>query len=95
MDYQDADGNRYSVASTVVKQAFTDGAGSELVAPGFAPDADLDKARAGQAMLSINDQPAGPDIIAVALGGRLESANEHLQRLGLSLIPDEPEVDDG
>jgi hypothetical protein len=43
-------------------------------------------------MLSINDLPAAPDIIAVVIGGRLDSAQDHIETLGLTSVPMEEPV---
>lgn len=88
--YQDADGNLYAVASTVVKEVFVTGASSELAAPSFAPDADLEAAGRSQALLNIGslEHPvqATPDSIAVILGDRLESALDQVAALGLEAV---------
>jgi len=85
--WQDADGNRYTLCSTVAKQVFFDNAGQPLQAPDHAPDADLAAATRAQALLSINADPARPDIIAAIVGGRLDSAQDHIAALGLTRIP--------
>jgi len=85
--YQDADGNLYSVASTVAKPIFAQLAGQPLQAPAHAPDMDLEAATRAQALLMINGGTASPDVIAVILGGRLESAQDHIAALGLSRVP--------
>ena len=84
--YQDADGNLYSVASTVAKPIFAQLAGQPLQAPGHAPDMDLAAATRAQALLRINSGIASPDVIAVILGNRLESAQDHIVTLGLTSI---------
>lgn len=65
--WEDAIGNLYSVASTLVTDAFVTGAASQLVAPDFAPDVDLTAAGRAQAALVIYDPDvpvqAGPDRI--------------------------------
>ena len=85
--YQDAQGNLYAVASTVVKPIFSQLAGQPLQAPDHAPDMDLAGATRAQALLQINNGIASPDVIAVILGDRLESAQDHIAALGLSLVP--------
>ena len=85
--YQDADGNLYSVASTVAKPLFAQLAGQPLQAPGHAPDMDLAAATRAQALLQINGGTASPDVIAVILGDRKESAQDHIAALGLSRVP--------
>jgi len=85
--YQDASGNLYAVASTVTKPIFAEMAGQPLQAPEHAPDMDLAAATRAQALLQINGGIASPDVIAVILGGRLESAQDHIAALGLSRVP--------
>ena len=85
--YQDADGNLYSVASTVAKPIFAQLAGQPLQAPAHAPDMDLEAATRAQALLMINGGTASPDVIAVILGDRKESAQDHIAALGLSRVP--------
>ena len=90
--YQDAQGNLYAVASTVAKPVFAEMAGQPLQAPAHAPDMDLPAATRAQALLQINRGMAAPDVIAVMLGGRLESARDHLAMLGLTLIEQDADV---
>ena len=85
--YQDADGNLYAVCSTVAKPVFAELAGQPLQAPDHAPDMDLAAATRAQGMLQINGGAVSPDVIAVILGGRLESAQDHIVALGLTPIP--------
>ena len=85
--YQDAQGNLYAVASTVAKPIFAQLAGQPLQAPDHAPDMDLAAATRSQALLQINVGIATPDVIAVILGDRLESAQDHIKALGLTPIP--------
>ena len=85
--YQDAGGNLYSVASTVANLIFAELAGQPLQAPDHAPDMDLAAATRSQALLQINGGIATPDVIAVILGDRLESAQDHIAALGLISIP--------
>jgi len=85
--YQDADGNLYSVASTVAKPIFAQLAGQPLQAPAHAPDMDLEAATRAQALLMINGGTASPDVIAVILGDRKESAQDHISALGLIRVP--------
>ena len=84
--YQDAQGNLYSVCSTVAKPIFAELTGQPLQAPDHAPDMDLAAATRAQALLQINGGIASPDVIAVILGGRLESAQDHIAALGLAQI---------
>ena len=85
--YQDAQGNLYAVASTVAKPIFAELAGQPLQAPDHAPGMDLVAATRAQAMLQINNGIASPNVIAVILGDRLESAQDHIEALGLTRIP--------
>ena len=90
--YQDSSGNLYSVCSTVAKPIFTEMAGQALQAPGHAPDMDLAAATRAQALLQMNGGIATPDVIAVILGDRLESAQDHIAALGLERMPQEDEL---
>jgi hypothetical protein len=85
--YQDEDGSLYAVCSTVAKPIFAQMAGQPLQAPDHAPDMDLAAATRAQALLQINGGIATPDVIAVILGDRLESAQDHIAALGLSRVP--------
>jgi len=85
--WQDAEGNLYAVCSTVAKPIFVQIAGQPLQAPDHAPDMDVEAATRAQALLQINGGKATPDVIAVILGGRLESAQDHIAALGLSRVP--------
>ena len=85
--YQDEQGNLYAVCSTVAKPIFAELAGQPLQAPDHAPDMDLAAATRAQALLQINGGIASPDVIAVILGDRLESAQDHIAALGLTPIP--------
>jgi hypothetical protein len=84
--WQDADGNLYAVCSTVAKPIFAQIAGQPLQAPDHAPDMDLAAATRAQALLQINGGIATPDVIAVILGDRLESAQDHIAALGLTRV---------
>jgi len=84
--YQDADGNLYAVCSTVAKPIFAQLAGQPLQAPDHAPGMDLAAATRAQSLLQINNGIAAPDVIAVILGDRLESAQDHIQMLGLTRV---------
>jgi len=90
--YQDAQGNLYAVCSTVAKPIFAQLAGQPLQAPGHAPDMDLAAATRAQALLQMNGGIATPDVIAVILGDRLESAQDHIAALGLERMPQEDEL---
>ena len=85
--YQDAQGNLYAVCSTVAKPVFAELAGKPLQAPEHARGMDVEAATRAQALLQINGGKATPDVIAVILGGRLESAQDHIAALGLISIP--------
>jgi hypothetical protein len=85
--WQDAEGNLYAVSSTVAKPIFAQIAGQPLQAPDHALDMDLAAATRSQALLQINGGIATPDVIAVILGDRLESAQDHIKALGLTPIP--------
>jgi len=90
--YQDADGNLYAVCSTVAKPVFAELAGQRLQAPAHSPDMDLAAATRAQSLLQINNGIAAPDVIAVILGDRKESAKEHIAALGLTQIEQEPDA---
>ena len=90
--YQDADGNLYAVCSTVAKPIFAQIAGQPLQAPDHAPDMDLAAATRSQALLQINGGKATPDVIAVILGGRLESAQDHIAALGLERVQQDDKI---
>ena len=85
--YQDADGNLYAVCSTVAKPIFAQLAGQPLQAPDHAPGMDLEASTRAQALLQINGGIATPDVIAVILGDRMESAQDHIAAMGLTPIP--------
>jgi hypothetical protein len=84
-NYQDAQGNLYSVSSTVAKPVFAEKASQPLQAPAHAPGVDLEAATRAQALLQINGGIATPDAIAVILSARTESAQDHIAVLGLTL----------
>ena len=87
--YQDAQGNLYSVSSTVAKPIFAQLASQPLQAPNHAPGVDLEAATRAQALLQINGGIATPDVIAVILADRLESAQDHIEAMGLSVPQDD------
>ena len=91
-NYQDVDDNLYSVASTVAKSVFAQFAGLPLQAPEHAPGMDLEAATRAQALLRINGGTASPDVIAVILGNRLESAQDHIAALGLTRVEQDTEL---
>ena len=90
--YQDEDGNLYAVCSTVAKPIFAEMAGQRLQAPAHSPDMDLAAATRAQALLQINNGVASPDVIAVILGDRLESAQDHIAAMGLTRVEQESEL---
>ena len=85
--YQDTQGNLYALCSTVAKPIFAELAGQPLQALDHAPDMDLAAATRAQGILQINGGTASPDVIAVILGDRKESAQDHIAALGLSRVP--------
>ena len=87
--YKDADGSLYAVCSTVAKPIFAQLAGQTLQVPTHAPEMDLAAATRAQGLLQINNGTASPDVIAVILGDRKESAQDHIAALGLTLVPQE------
>ena len=90
--YQDAQGNLYAVCSTVAKPMFSEMAGQPLQAPAHSPGMDLAAAARAQSLLQINNGTASPDVIAVILGDRLESAQDHIKALGLTRVEQEPDA---
>jgi len=90
--YQDDEGNLYAVCSTVAKPIFAQIEGQPLQAPDHAPDMDLAAATRAQALLQINGGIASPDVIAVILGNRLESAQDHSAALGLTRVEQDTEL---
>ena len=90
--YQDEQGNLYAVCSTVAKPVFAELAGQRLQAPDHAPDMDLVAATTAQSLLQINGGIASPDVIAVILGDRMESAQDHIKALGLTRVEQESEL---
>jgi hypothetical protein len=91
-NYQDAQGKKYAVASTVAKPNFVTGAQTQILAPEFAPDVDLVAASLMQSRLSIGslESPvaANPAGMAAIVGNRFESAQDHLAALGLEPVED-------
>ena len=84
--YQDASGNLYAVCSTVAKPIFSEMAGQPLQAPDHTLGMDLVAATRAQELLQINNGIASPKVIAVILGSRLESAQDHIAALGLMRV---------
>ena len=91
--YQDAADNLYAVCSTVAKPIFAQLAGQPLQAPDHAPNMDLSAATRAQGMLQINGGAVSPDVIAVILGNRLESAQDHIAALGLTRVEQDTNYD--
>ena len=90
--WQDAEGNLYAVSSTVAKPIFAQIAGQPLQAPDHAPGMDIAAATRAQGMLQINNGIASPDVIAVILGDRMESAHDHIAALGLTRVEQDSEL---
>ena len=90
--YQDTQGNLYALCSTVANPIFAQLAGQPLQAPDHAPDMDLAAATRAQGMLQINGGAVSPDVIAVILGDRLESAQDHIAALGLTRVEQDSEL---
>jgi len=67
-------------------------AGQPLKAPDHARSIDLAAATRAQALLQINGGTASPDVIAVILGDRLESAKDHIAALGLTRVELDPDA---
>lgn len=81
--YQDADGNRYAVASGLVAPSFVDTATSPLTEPEWG--ADMEAAGRGQALAAMG-QPASPEHIAAVVGDDVAAA---LAFLGLTRIEED------
>jgi len=90
--YQDDEGNLYAVCSTVAKPIFVQLAGQPLQAPDHAPDMDLAAATRAQALLQMNGGIATPDVIAVIMGARTDSAQVHIKVLGLTRVENSDEM---
>jgi len=90
--YQDSKGNLYAVCSTVAKPIFAEMAGQPLQAPDHAPGMDLAAATRAQSLLQINNGTAAPNVIAIILGDRTENAQDHIETLGLTPIPQAEEL---
>ena len=76
----------------VAKPIFAELAGQPLQAPDHAPDMDVAAATRAQALLQINGGTASPDVIAVILGDRKESAQDHIAALGLTRVENSDEM---
>lgn len=81
--WQDADGNRYAVASAVVGEAFASAAESPLAEPPWG--ADMQAAGRAQALIVV-DEPAAPGHIAAVFG---DDALAALTVLGLTRVPED------
>jgi len=93
--WEDADGNRYAVASTLARESFVHRAQTALEAPDHAPDADLAAAGRAQAALVIatDESPAqaSPGALVARMGASTDRALDHVAALGLTRVPqDEP-----
>lgn len=85
--WQDADGNLYALASTVIAPTWIGRATSAPEAPDYAPDADMTAAQRAQALVVVaslqEPQVATPDAIVAILGSNAEAAQQHLAALGV------------
>lgn len=81
--YQDADGNRYDVASGLVVPHFVEATMSPLNEPEWG--ADMEAAQRAQALAALGE-PASPEHIAAIVG---DDVNEALNFLGLMPIKTE------
>ena len=92
-NYQDSAGNLYAVCSTVVTDGFLakQGTGIKRI-PSHAKAANVEMAKKAQALLQINGGIATPDVIAVILGDRLESAQDHIKALGLERVQQDDKI---
>ena len=85
--HEDAGGNLYAVASSLVKPAFFTAAGSPLAAPDHSPDADLTAATRAQSAVVIPDPaapvPAAPDRLLAIPG---DDAAAALALAGVSAV---------
>jgi hypothetical protein len=78
--WQDAQGDRYAVASGLVSDSFTEIATSPLVEPEWG--CDMDAAERAQALIRL-DEAATPDTIAAAYGGDVMSV---IASMGLTQV---------
>lgn len=88
---QDTNGNLYSFISTVMKPIVSDMVAAPLEPPAHAPHVDIAAASRAQALLRFN-VPASPDYIAVIVDDRSTTADEALERFGLTRIPSTEEA---
>lgn len=91
LNVQDANGNLYSFISTVMKPIVSDMIAAPLMPPAHAPNVDIAAATRAQSLLRFN-APASPDYIAVIVDDRSTTANEALERFGLTRIPSTEEA---
>lgn len=84
--HQDADGNRYAVASGLVSDSFAGIATGELVEPEWG--CDMDAALAAQAMIRLGEA-ASPDTIAAHFGDAMLAVDA----MGLVPVPQEDTPD--
>lgn len=90
--WQDAQGNLYALASTVVAPTWIGRATSALEVPEYAPDADMQAAQQAQALVVMGSleepQQASPDAITAIVGSNSESAQHQLAALGVEPVPE-------
>ena len=91
LNVHDASGNLYSFISTVMKPIVTDMVAAPLEPPAHAPHVDIAAASRAQALLRFNAS-ASPDYIAVIVDDRSTTADEALERFGLTRIPSTEEA---
>lgn len=87
--WQDGQGNRYSVASTLVRDGFQEYVAGALEAPIWAPDLNMDLARTAQGLLNVGTlaapKAASPGEIVALFG---PSAKEAMLHAGVSFLDD-------
>lgn len=91
LNVHDANGNLYSFISTAMKPIVSDMVAAPLEPPAHAPHVDIAAATRAQALLRFN-VPASPDYIAVDVDDRTSTADEALERFGLTRIPSTEEA---
>lgn len=83
--WQDAEGNRYAVASAIVGDSFASAAASKLTRPEWG--ANMAAAGRAQALIRLGE-PASPDIIAAVIGDDVQDA---LSILGVNRVQEDAE----
>lgn len=83
--WQDAECNRYAVASAVVGDSFASAAASKLTRPEWG--ANMAAAGRAQALIRLGE-PASPDIIAAVIGDDVQNA---LSILGVTRVQEDTE----